>query len=590
MRYTYVAEGTFDGKRFCIYRDSATKKFYAVDENFEIEDSDLTYLYDIMDNTREDESLRPYEITNEKMLQALEEAYQINKNNNIKNKIKARNERIRKEKRKFKRDMFIMGALVFTLSLARNPISKQVEALKDHYRLKKIEAYLGLEKEAIYFDNIGWLIVQNKTISEELQEVLFKDLIELQKKSSFEYNVFTVADPEALEKKSKEIEKRLCEYDFTGLNETNYQSALEYIIFGAKSTVNRCVTLSLDSYTKGVENDVAVLFGELALPLNDNGISTIFIEGDKGFVKTLADIYGVENKEIESILDILMQYIESTDEEEKNNLKSKYQAQVGNLITDYYRSQFGLGDFDRLLLASQIYDGEYLVYNNLFEDNIIVIHSSRDYKSYNRYFSRSGKDEISMDIYRKKLINLIEEKGAKLDYNDPDCRFLLYLYALCYDDSLPYYNKDLMDAENTQALADILIGDVFDKEGLTQVNKEFIYNYFTSGQINIDDLLGYLDMEEDDALSLALYIDFVNCLKKENYISENDYSGLVSKAISLLTHKHEELDSIINTHLEDEMSLFKEFKIFPSKQKYKDEQIKKYALEQKNENKEGNNK
>ena len=46
MRYEYVASCKSDNDQFIIYRDSVTKKFYAVESNYEIEDPDLDYIID----------------------------------------------------------------------------------------------------------------------------------------------------------------------------------------------------------------------------------------------------------------------------------------------------------------------------------------------------------------------------------------------------------------------------------------------------------------------------------------------------------------------------------------------------------------
>lgn len=572
MRYEYVASCKSDNDQFIIYRDSVTKKFYAVESNYEIEDPDLDYIIDYSFNTQEDESLKSNEITNKNMIKALEEVYQIGKHNYIKNKIEARNERIKEEKKIYRRNIILLIHLVTSLLIARPHVSMAVQEFRNNHHLKQIEASLDNDNQfTVYYSFCESLII-NKTLSDDLLKTLFKD-----------FNRLVFSDTPIFENNADAINKRLREYDFTNLNETNYESALEYIIFGRKTAVSKCATLSLISYANNCENDVSMLFGELTLPFCDKDIlETIITKNDKAYIKEVSEYYSVSEDKVETALNLLKHYAESTDWTEKIELKAAYQKIIHDILTSYYVDRGILTEFDHLVLASEIYDGTQNVYNNIFSDYITVSHSSREYPLYKRYFSKElSKKEVSMNIYKDKLTTLIEEKGDNLDYNDPDCRFMLYLYTLCINDSIISQNKDLLSSETAEDIAEIIINDVFDNEGSTRINKEFLYTYFTCGKININDLRNYLQLDERDGLSVSLYVDFLNCLKKEDYISETEYSGIVDKVISNLKLINYRLVGTMEESLNSGESMFEEFKLLPQIQEYKEESVKKLVVEQK---------
>ncbi len=279
-----------------------------------------------------------------------------------------------------------------------------------------------------------------------------------------DFAVLRDSDVLLFEEKLSEIVKRIEIYDFTGLDETNYLFSLEYILFGKKSPVNKFVSTSLDSYANNKDNTIAIMFGELTIPMNEPILDTLLAFPDKAFVERLATYYGVKEKKIEDTIELLEAYTNSTDEEEKNNLYMLYQKNVAALLTTHYKNVNTTNEFSQFVLASQVFNGDYMVDNNIFSSVITITHSSRKYESYTKYYDFRTKVDVSMVFYREKLVELIRSKGNKLDYNDSDCRFLLYLYHLCYQDDLSYFNKDLLEISSAEELADLIIKDVFDED------------------------------------------------------------------------------------------------------------------------------
>ncbi len=574
MKYLYIGKKKDNNKTKYIYCDERTMRFYAMDESFTNEDDGLEYLYDLMDEDYEDEHMQPFRIKNPDMIKALTLAYKARKLMGIRQKQEEAYKRIneRDKIQKVKSSRRHMAVWLCFLLLATNQI---VYAAASYYFNNKtkaaIEESLTEDKQFENYDAFGWALTDNETLSDDLREVLFSD-----------FNRLIFSDTPILENDRDKIIKRIEKYDFTNLNRSNYLDALEYILFGKENTIKKCVASSLDRCANGdLDPSVSEMFGELTVALDKNMLDVIFVSGTSYFKEALANVYDVEKSDIDYVFSLLESYINSTDEEEKANYYTLYQDKVASFLSSYYMNKEELTEFDKIILASQIFGGDYYIDNNVFDDYIKVTHSSDDYESYTKYFDQTTKEDISMYVYQKKLTKLIEEKGTYLDYDDPDCRFLLYLYTLCYKDDLAYYNKDLFSVKSSQELTNIIISSVFDEEGFTTVKKEFIYNYFTCGKVNGDDIIRCVNSLYDDAFSVSLYVDVVNCLKKEDYIKEGYYSSYVERELRGLERDNLELYNEAVSALENGDSLFDKLSFLPSYQAYKSDEVKKYILEQK---------
>lgn len=574
MKYFYLGKYKIGDNKTDIYCDENNLKFYALDESFEIDYLESEYLDDWMDDDCQDKGMERFEIKDSKLLHLLKQAYKSKKMVNKNIRQKSINEKVRILKTR-KSQILTAKVLLVTLlatPLIINPGKKAISLYRDN----QIAVALTEDKKLENYDSFCEAIACNETISSELREILFND-----------FNSLVFSNTPILGNKNKAIIKRIVNYDFTGLDGSNYLHALEYVLFGKSSAIYKSVTVSLDAYANGnCNNSLSVMLGELTIPMDNSFLDALFLDGEEEYVRTVADYYHVDKSRIENLIHILDCYINSNSEDEKNHFYMLYQKNVASILTSYYKEKKEYSDFDRHVLASQIFDGNYTVDNNIFSDYIKINHKTREYELYSKYYDRSTKVEVSISIYRNKLVNLINKKGNNLDYNDPDCRFLLYLYYLCYSDDLSCCNKDLVDVTSAENLADLIINDVFDENGYTTVRKEFIYSYFTSGKVNIDDLLKLIKTIDRDALSAGLYVDTVNCLKKEDYIKEGLYLGYVEKNLENLKElvtkntTNKELYLEIIAALENETSLFDKLSLLPGFQEYKNDKIKKYELEQ----------
>ena len=492
MKYFYVGKYKVNNEQKDIYCDEFNGKFYAVNESFKNIDDGLIYLDDLMDKNYQNEEMKPYEIKEPNLLLTLKSAYACKKMLNIKAAQARLNEKSKIQlKQKWK--LFIIANVYFPCLISLTGlVHLNGKNLISLYYNNKIEESLTEEQKQENFENIYNAISTNETISFELHLSLVKD-----------FAVLRDSDVPLFEEKLSEIVKRIEIYDFTGLDETNYLFSLEYILFGEKSPVNKCVVTSLDSYANNKDNTIAMMFGELTIPMNEPILDTLFAFSDKAFIERLATCYGVKDDQIEKTIELLDAYINSTDEEEKNNLYILYQKNVAALLTTHYKNVNTTNEFSQFVLASQAFDGDYIVDNNIFSSIITITHSSRKYESYTKYYDFKTKADISMVFYQEKLVELIRSKGNKLDYNDSDCRFLLYLYYLCYQDDLSYFNKDLLEISSAEELADLIIRDVFDEDGYVVVPKEFLYTYLTSGKICLYDLQKLVTNIDKDTLVLV---------------------------------------------------------------------------------------
>lgn len=567
MRYFYVGKYKANNEQKDIYCDEFNGRFYVVNKTFENLDDGLIYFYDLMDKNYQNEEMKPYEIKDPGLLLTLKSAYVCKKTLNI-NEAQARLNEKSKIQMKNKQKIYIAElATIVLISLRSFVYYNSTYLLQLHYN-NKIKKSLTEEQKLENFECIYNAIRDNKTISFELHLSLVKD-----------FTVIRDSDVPLFEEKLSEIVKRIETYDFTGLDSTNYLFSLEEILFGEKNPINKCVVSSLDSYANNKDNTIAMMFGELTTPMNEPILDTLFAFGDKALIKRLATYYGVKDDKIEETIELLDAYTNSTDEEEKNYLYMLYQKNVAALLMTYYKNVNTVSEFSQFVLASQMFDGDYIVDNNIFSSVITITHSSRKYESYTKYYDFRTKADISMAFYREKLVELIRSKGNKLDYNDPDCRFLLYLYNLCYQDFLSNYNKDLLEMSSAEELADLIINDVFDENMFTQIRKEFLYTYFTCGKICLDDMLPL--KTDEDTLSVALFVDIVNCLKKENYLKKEDYNRYVQKELINLEKANKELYNDAILALENDTSLFERFGLLSNEPEYKNTNIEKYVLHQK---------
>lgn len=570
MKYFYVGKYKTNKTLKNIYYEKGLDKFYVLDQSFENKDDGLEILYDCLPQNYEDEEMKPFEITNKYEKLALKVLYHYKKRKQ-KEKRKEEEDLRKFRERAIKNGKGRIKALFVALMLLQTYIFCLMKDIHPTIYLKNkiIDHTTDTENQHEIYDKFGEAITCNNTISPKLRTVLFND-----------FNLLAFSDTPMIDLKVSEIASRLKTYDFTYLNETNYIDALAYIISGDLNGVSRGVAYSLDERANKREaSDESLLFNAISIGYKDNILEDLFIYGTHGYNSKLAKIYDIDKGEIKELTKMLNNFYESNDAQEKEDIKNSIYTKLGNILTIYYKNKEKINELDKCILASQIYGGSFTVSNNIFGEDIVVTRTDNDYGNFKKYYIRESGIDESISVYQRKLAELIKSKGTNLDYDDPDCRFLVYLYTFCYDDTLSYYNKGLLTSKTPESMAYMIINNVFDDKGYTNVKPEFLYAYLTSGDVNKDVLLREIVTVNDDAYNVALYVEYLRCLSKE--VDMNFATGSSSRILKSLEYDNKELYDMLVKALENDESLFSEFSIMPNSHEYSNDEIKKYVVEQK---------
>lgn len=562
MRYEYIGKYKTNGEIKNIYYSEEYDKFYTTYLNLENMNDIITKIFEIT-NIEEIEALKIAYRYKKEYDQKKEEEYQQELENILQENRKLDNRRISR-----KIAMYTCIYIVISIFLS---LKKPVSNLISNYRYSLIDEVTDDENKQEIYSKILEALTTNKTISEETKKALINN-----------FNVLIFTDTPLFPYQVDKIINRIENYNFNDAVKDNNIETLEYIIFGKKSPVYKGVIYSLDDYANRHNPSIkTTLFGDLSAAYSGNILHFILIDGEKGYIKELASYYQTEMSNIEEVLNLLDSYDQCTTQKEKEQIIELYYDKLSRILTNYYKGKNKLTELDRNILACQIYKEQHILTNNLFSNNISVSYDNEEYGSYKRYYNRTFGHEISMSIYREKLVKLIQEKGNNLDIKDPDSRFLTHLYLLCYKDSLTYYNKDLVYCQNSEKLADLFINNIFDDEGSTTFEPEFMYSYFTNRNINIHNLISEIGLNylfSHDTLEIALYVEYINCLKKD--CTDPEDQSTLERRLKTVAHYGEEIYNLILDYSRTNQSLFTDFKILPIEQKYTDAKIKKYRIEQ----------
>ncbi len=480
-------------------------------------------------------------------------------------------EEIKKDSRFFKK-ICIVGAIIMGLSVL-DFAHKQKELMD----IKKMQEAVSNENQKELYDNFLEALDSNSTISSKLKISLIQDFQVL-----LENNIIIFPNY------AKKINSRLRDYDFTNLNSENYQNALTYVLFDNNSILSRLFVMQLNECVNQTPpTRLSDAFGLLTLE-NKNILEKIFLLGEDGFYKELANHYYCSKDKIQELFTLFEQYIDAPTPEIQNDIANQYYKILTKLIVSLYKDST-TDQLAKFKLASQIFNGNIQISNNLFDEEAIFHYYSEKYGMYDLYYNKEHDFFESSKIYYDKLVKLIEEKGEKLDYQDPDSRFLFYLYVLSYKDTIATYTKELQSCRDAEELASLITNKVFDEEGFTHVDEEFLYSYFTTGKIKLEIVLDEVISFNEDAYSTALYIEYIKCLEEElraGNITETALrkykNDLLIKSYGREVSKYnEEIYNILVKHLENDESLFASFSIMPNEHIYSSEDIKKYILETK---------
>lgn len=440
------------------------------------------------------------------------------------------------------------------------------ELVIHHQENKKIEALSDEVKES-YLEELSFAIIENPTIHGELRE-----------KCNQEIRSLMASDVILLKKQEKKMAHRLRTIDFENFNKEDHQRALSVILFGHDDIFSQCVAASLTDYAnEESESELGSLFGTLCYPISDEVLELLFINGEEGIKERLSEEYNVPVSKIEEMFDYLSYYEEKENEEDKKRIKSIFENECAKLLMNYFQEKEILDPLDQLLFASSIFEGNISFQHNIFRNHFLFILRDAEYGEYNRYFNKYTRLEESLFVYQQRLIKLIEDKGAKLDYEDTDARLLFYLYYLSYSNG----SEEMLAIEDASLLSEKIIEEVFTDKEDNQLNKEFLYAYFSNGSLNIKEVTGQHFSLYSDPYSLALFFEYIQCLKEEvedGNISKEKIDTYL--AVDRTWASDEEFRKLYEDALEQEKSLFASFSILPNE--YEPiEKAKSYFLEEK---------
>mgnify|MGYP001079286733 FL=1 len=586
-RYVYIGSYIEKGEEKKIYYNAILDKFYAVPADFFDKQKDgLEYLDDLIPEDFEDPDIKPYEITNKSELQGLKSVVNFNaridredtkekQNNASKKNI----ENGSKEKRKHHYKKAI--AACYLMTLAYKPYEKEI---KEHIDVLAESLENREATKARYLDKVTEAIKDNSTIADDIKILWTNDFTYLFNDELFITNS-QVAD----------ITKRISEGDFQDVNSDNYILELSRVIFGDDYSIYVGLTNQLDDMANEKERIIPLdsnLFGYLSLGVQKELLKDTIIFGKDKYIEVLANTYGVSGDEIKELTDLLDRYYHSTGKLQ-DDYYSLYIEKLGNILIKYYKKKGILSEYEQFVLVSDIYNvGIYSaadvfktveINNNLFNDMVVVTVRDNVYGHYNLYFDSITHANITTAFYLEKLAELIKNKGENLDYQDPDSRFLVYLFTLSEKNTLrDEEKKELFTSTDACELADYITSSIFDTYDYIRMNPEFAYSYFSNGQINYDEMFSEINDVSRDTLSMAIFIEYERCLRHEvldGNLSEEKYREQYEEILRKIALYNTELKKIVEDAINSEEPIFKSFNIPLKDSECIDEAIKKYTYQ-----------
>ena len=580
-KFVYV--GGFNNKD--VFYSEERCEFYAVDENFfnlkEAQDFEVPSSFFTPEKLEELASVR---VTDESELKTFKYMYQMVKKYQKWEKLYKVRDKIRESAYSISPEMrkdiykYFGTSIIFTLIAIYGYIKTESlrESLIASYEEKVDKFYEENQTDEDNLRDFNAAIDANSTISEELKIALKSDF-----KVLVESDIYI---PHIVWPKSYRVDgicKRLANTDFTNYDEYNYTEELAYILFKNKDIIAISIAHQLDECANNREPSTSsILFGTLYTEDKTELLTDIFNFGTDKYIDNMAKYYNVDKKEIKELVHLMENYNNAENSEEKESAEKSFYAKLANILSNYYRDKNNIREIDKYILASQVYNGEFRYSNNLFSNTFKITYNDPTYGPYDLYYDTQTHTDVSETIYFEKLVELIREKGEKLDYNDPDSRFLFYLTALACDDKLYYYYDEVTDTKTPEELARVIYDRVFsENEGFTNLKPQVLYAYFSNGNIYIEDIHREMNIPDDNAFSLALYAEYDKCLRidvQEGNLSEEDYEYRLEWALEWLARDGEEIYNILTNAINNNTSLFSELKLCPFEFSYASEDIKKY--------------
>lgn len=556
----YIYLGTF-GNRFLFYNETKDEFYSSEDEILNEEKAVL--------------------ITNPNEIKALKIAYESIKNYEKKEKdlnkaIKSLNKKDREEKlaNNRRKNIFIFYSFI-TLTLIA--FHSEIQTLASHLSEtleEVVDAYhMSNQNDEEHFNSFKSSIDANSTMSEDLKEIfknIFANLVE--------------SDAFIRNHQVKDMCHRFKNFNFENYDESNYLNALPYIIFGENNGFNKLVSKSLAESASDLEpSEESLMLGLLNILGDGESLTQIFIGGKDNYIEDLAKTYNVSESEINDLLNLIISYSESKDGNFRDETKKAYYQKLGSILLDYYHNKGDYSSIDYLVLSSQVFDGNFNINNNIFTNLVVINVDDPTYGKYSLYYDAKTGEDISYLVYYEKLVELINNKGNNLDYDDPDSRFLIYLMYLTYTDSWDFEYYEFEDINTSEDLAKKFINNIFyGSYGRVSVNPAFLYAYLSNGKINIPDIIGEVKNLETNAFSVALFKELDSCIRidlNKSNMSYDDYNEVLVKKLDNLKENDENLYNLLMNSIVDDTSFFTEFKLSPFTYTLSSGDIKKYIYE-----------
>lgn len=593
-RYIYMGSYIAESKENKIYYDEVLDKFYAVPYDFFDQSKDgLEYLSDLLLEDYEDPSIKPYEITNKdeiKGIKAIVKYNQKNASQTIEDNEEYEGPTNRVEVEEVKQippyKKAIIGCIIILAScyLLYATFNHYSDKIQDKFD-EVVESLENKEEtKEKYLNRITNAIELNATIPDEVKKSWINDFTYL-------FNAEIFMKPSQV----REIEKRINNENFDNIDEDNYMFVLSNIIFADDYSIYLGLANQLDVLAN--ERDVEVnfdanLFGYLSLDIDNNLLKETILFGPEKYIDMLAKNYGVTTEEIRELTDLLDKYYRGLGND-KDQYYSEYVKKLCDLFTKYYQNKGRLSEYDQFVLVSDIYNDGISsasdvfktldITNNLFNDYIVVNVRDITYGHYNLYFDPETHLNVTSAVYQEKLADLIKNKGKNLDYNDPDSRFLVYLYILSYKDKFSIKDsQELLTASTPEELANYIINSVFDNYNAVKVNPEFLYGYLSNGKINFKDMFNEVYGFSGDTLSSSLFIEYERCLRHEvleGRISEKTYQEQFEKLKKRAAWYDGNLTEFIEEAIQNDETMFECFQLPFLNIEYANDDIKKYTYE-----------
>lgn len=233
---------------------------------------------------------------------------------------------------------------------------------------------------------------------------------------------------------------------------------------------------------------------------------------DNGFVAKELYAY-VNNKDVDEVTLLLANiFILERDidfdllngESLENMIKNRFNVtmDINNLSAEDVEILRKINEELREVFVGELFTDSYQFNNNIFSDYITFRYDNR----FDIYGTIEGSSfvECSDKVYLQKLIELLYNEGKELDYNNPDDRLLVYLYA---NSCLNFINSD--------DIASFLYEGTKYSELFPCISQENLFEYLTKGTMNYKYVvfLRELVFFEEDSLPLLQEVNL--CLKKE---------------------------------------------------------------------------